>query len=87
MYGGEPQRVRLEGKNDMVGPLIDRFGKDNITISRLDENHFSASVEVIPSSHFLGWIMSLGEGVRITGPEDVVEKMRNEARRLAEVYL
>ncbi len=87
MYGGEPQRVRLEGKNDMVGPLIDRFGKDNITLSRLDENHFSASVEVIPSSHFLGWIMSLGECVWITRPEDVVEKMRNEARRLAEVYL
>ena len=86
MYGGEPQKVTLEGRNDMAGPLIDRFGKDTITIVRQDDGHFIAYVEVIPSSHFLGWIMSLGDGIKIIGPDEVVVKMRGEARRLTETY-
>ena len=28
MYGGQPVRVTLEGENEMVGVLIDRFGKE-----------------------------------------------------------
>ncbi len=86
MYGGELVKVTIEGKNEMVGALIDRFGKD-ITIIPQNDNHFKAYVDVIASSHFLGWIMSLGEGVRITGPESVVEKMKSEVQRLAEEYL
>ena len=85
MYGGEPITVTLEGRNHMVGALIDRFGKD-IAITPLDDTHFTARVEVVASSHFLGWIVSLGEGIRITGPEEVVDQMKAEAKRLAEVY-
>ena len=39
------------------------------------------------SRHFLGWIISLGDGVRITAPEKVVNDMQAEIRRLSEVYL
>ena len=87
MYGGEPQAVRLECRNDMIGPLIDRFGKENINIVSLNDEHFICDVEVIPSSHFIGWIISLGDGVKITGPEKVVEKLKNEVLRLSKDYL
>ncbi len=86
MFGGEVLRVSLEGRNDMVGVLIDRFGND-ITIFPKDDNHFSASVDVAVSDHFLGWIFALGEGIRITGPEKLVSRMAEEARRLSEMYL
>ncbi len=86
MYGGEETRVTLEARNDMVGPLIDRFGKD-ISIVPQDEQHFRAYIDVIPSPHFLGWIISLGDGVKITGPVEVVEKMKAETQRLSETYL
>ena len=85
MYGGEPVSVTLEGENRMVGALIDRFGKD-IAIVPLDDTRFTARVEVVASSHFLGWIVSLGDGVRITGPAEVVEQMKSEVKRLSEVY-
>ena len=85
MYGGEPITVSLEGRNQLVGALIDRFGKD-ITIIPVDESHFAAHVEVVASPHFLGWIVSLGDGIRITGSEEVVERMKAEVKRLAEVY-
>ena len=85
MHGGEPVRVMLEGENDMAGVLIDRFGQDLI-LAPLGEDRFTAQVEVVPSPHFLGWIIAL-DGVKITGPESVVERMREVARTLAEQYL
>ena len=85
MYGGEDVRVTLEARNDMTGVLIDRFGKD-IVITRTDEDHFRTNVEVAVSRQFLGWVMALGDGIRIVGPESVAEQMKQEIRRLAEQY-
>jgi predicted DNA-binding transcriptional regulator YafY len=86
MYGGEEVRVTMEAHNDMVGVLIDRFGKD-IPIMPVDDDHFRTSVNVAVSNQFLGWIFSLGSAVQITGPESVVQRMREEAKRLTEQYL
>ena len=85
MYGGKLTRVTLEGRSDMVGPLIDRFGRD-IAIQPIDDDTFTASVEVSASRHFIAWIIALGDGVRITGPKSLVEDMRAEAKRLVELY-
>ena len=86
MYGGEMVRVTLEGQNHMVGALIDRFGKD-ISIIPLDSEHFRAHVDVITSPHFFGWVTSLGDGIRITGPDAVLEEMKTVARRISDTYL
>lgn len=85
MFGGELTRVTLEGRADMVGPLIDRFGKD-ITIIPQDGGRFTAHVDVAASRHFIGWIIALGDGVRITGPAELVDEMRAEATRLTSLY-
>lgn len=86
MFSGEMTRVRLECDNDMVGVLIDRFGKD-IMITPIDDTHCSASVLVTISKQFLGWIIALGEGIKITAPESVVTMMQQEAERLYRQYL
>ena len=85
MYVGDETKVTLEGENHMVGVLIDRFGKD-IIIAPVDEKHFRTTVTVAVSDHFLGWIISLGGGVRIAGPDKVVERMKNLIRQLNEQY-
>ncbi len=85
MYGGEETRVTLEAENGMAGILIDRFGKD-IPIVPTDGSHFQTVVNVAVSRQFLGWVMALGTGIRITAPERVVRQMREEAVRLAEQY-
>lgn len=85
MYGGEPTRVTLEGEKHMVGVLIDRFGKE-IPILRNDADHFTAYVDVAVSPQFLGWIASLGGGLRVTAPASVVEQMRALVRTLAQQY-
>ena len=85
MFGGAETDVVLQGVDSMVGVIIDRFGKD-IPIVSIDESHFEASVRVALSAQFFGWIMALGEGIRIVGPEPVLVKMRREIRRLNEQY-
>jgi len=86
MFSGEQTSVTLEGTNDMAGVLIDRFGKD-IMLHSIDEEHFSAIVEVAISKQFLGWVIALGENIRITAPKTVVEQIQEEAKRLCRQYL
>lgn len=85
MYGGEEISVCMEGRNDLAGVLIDRFGKD-IFLVPVDDEHFRTVVNVAVSNQFLGWIMALGDGIKIVSPDTVVAKMRAEANRLAEQY-
>ena len=71
--------------NSLAGVIIDRFGKDVMMIPE-DEDHFRVNVDVHVSKQFLGWVFSLGEAVKIIGPDEVVEQMLGEARRLMEQY-
>ncbi len=85
MFGGEEVKVTLEAENGMVGILLDRFGKD-IPIKPVDADHFRTSVAVAVSSQFLGWIMALGDGVKIIGPDKVVDRMKEEIRLISKMY-
>ena len=85
MFGGEEQFVTLVVRNDLVGVMIDRFGKDILVIP-YDEEHFKTTVNVAVSPQFFGWIMSFGTGMQIISPEPVVEQMKEKIRVLAEQY-
>lgn len=85
MYGGRQERVRIECDNSFAGVMIDRFGKD-VSMIRLDDKRFAVNVEVAVSRQFLAWIIGLGEGVTLAGPESVVEMMNEEIDRLVKQY-
>lgn len=85
MYAGKETKVTLEGENYMVGVMIDRFGKD-IIIAPVDGDHFRTTVTVAVSDHFLGWIVSLGGGVKIVAPDSVVEQMKSMIEQLSDQY-
>ena len=44
------------------------------------------NVEVAVSRQFLAWIIGLGDGVTLTGPENAVEMMNAEIDRLIRQY-
>lgn len=85
MFDGKEERVKIEFKNYFAGVVIDRFGKD-VTMRKSDDEHFIAVVDVAVSEQFLGWIFALGSGARIVGPENVVERMREQIRMEREMY-
>lgn len=85
MFSSEETTVTLEAENHMVGILIDRFGKD-VGITPISDSHFHATVNVVVSTQFIGWIVGLGKSIRIVAPDALVERMREEIHRLSEQY-
>lgn len=85
MFDGEEQSVRIECDNSLAGVMIDRFGK-SVSMIKKDEDHFVVNVTVAVSRQFFGWIISLGSGVVITEPENVVEQLKEEIRDLNKRY-
>ena len=85
MFGGKERTVKLLVKNNLAGVIIDRFGKDVMMIPA-DNEHFTVSVDIHVSKQFLGWVFSLGENIKILGPDDVVEMMKWEIGRLVGQY-
>ena len=43
-------------------------------------------VKVAVSEQFFGWIFGLGDGVKILGPEQVLEQMKLEVKKANERY-
>ena len=85
MFAGEEENVKILCENNLAGVIIDRFGKD-VMILKADNEHFYVNVKVAVSRQFLAWVIALGEGAKIVGPESVVDEMRREAQRLIEQY-
>lgn len=85
MFGGEEEVVTLRCKNEMAGVIIDRFGTQ-VDISKKEKEHFTVRVGVQVSPQFLGWVFSLGEGVQITGPKSVVDRMKEEVKTIGKMY-
>lgn len=85
MFDGKEQSVKIECDNSLAGVMIDRFGK-SVSMIKKDEEHFVVNVTVAVSRQFFGWIISLGSGVVITEPENVVEQLKEEIRDLNKRY-
>lgn len=85
MFDGDEQDVEILCTNNFAGVMIDRFGKD-VKMREIDADHFKVTVKVAASSHFIHWIMALGEGVKIIGPENMMGEVRKEIKRLADQY-
>ncbi|MBE5950560.1 MAG: WYL domain-containing protein [Lachnospiraceae bacterium] len=85
MYHGEVRKVRISFPDYMVGVFIDRFGKE-IPIHPAGDRRSETAVSVAVSKQFFGWIASLGRWVKIEGPDEVVQEMKEFAEKLADTY-
>ena len=85
MYNGRKETVKFEFNNYMVGVFLDRFGKD-ISIREIDEKNSETRVEVAISPQFFAWVMSLGDEVKLTGPDVVVEEMKEYVQNFLKRY-
>lgn len=85
MFGGDEESVTMQFNNDIVGVVIDRFGKD-IIISKCDENSFKVTVDVNVSPQFMGWIFALGGDVKILAPKSVVTQFRKQSKKVSKLY-
>lgn len=87
MFAGEPTSVDLSVKNDFIGIIADRFGKDVFIIN--DEKHagrFIVKVNVNLSEQFFGWLFALGDGACIVAPEEARVKFLSHLEKVAAQY-
>ncbi len=85
MFTGDEVSVSLRCQKEFAGVFIDRFGTDVYMVPE-DNEHFKVVVSVALSRQFLGWIISLGSGVQVVGPERVIQMLREEGARLMKQY-
>ncbi len=86
MFGGEPTKVKIAFKEEMVGVFIDRFGRDITIRPSKQKGWLETHVDVALSDQFLGWIFALGKDVKLLGPKDVVDVFKAEISERAEIY-
>ena len=85
MFGGVEEPIVLYGKNELVGIIIDRFGQD-VSVMPADPEHFRVVVPVAVSQQFFGWLTALGDGIKITKPENVVKQYQEYLGKILEGY-
>ena len=81
MFGGEEERVTLLCKNEMANVIIDQFGRD-VTLRKIDDEHFKVNVDVVVSNQFLAWIIALEGNVVVVAPEIIKEKMKQLTKKI-----
>ncbi|MEG0797400.1 MAG: WYL domain-containing protein [Acidaminococcaceae bacterium] len=85
MFGGEVTEVTLQFANELIGVVIDRFGK-NISIKKDTNEDFIIKVSVAVSPVFFGWLLGLGAKVKILGPEAVQHDMVKYCKKILNNY-
>lgn len=85
MFHGDEQNVEILCENKLAGVMIDRFGKD-VAMLKVDDEHFKVFAKVAASQHFIHWVMALGNGAKIIGPESLVQEVNDEIKRLTDQY-
>ena len=72
MFGGELIRATLVFDNILLDNVMDKFGTD-VTLHKVDDNHFSVSREVSMSPTFYAWMFQFGEKAKIEAPDTLIE--------------
>ncbi|MCF0137351.1 MAG: WYL domain-containing protein [Oscillospiraceae bacterium] len=85
MYTGQLRTVKLRFANKLVGPVIDRFGRD-VMIVASDDEHFTVSVSVVVSPQFYAWLFGFGSDAEIVGPNDLRRELKNIADSVSALY-
>ena len=78
MYPDDLQVVELLCENSMMRSVVDRFG-EAVHTETADGGHFRAVVEVAPSPPFFAWVFTFGGRIQNTGPDNVLQEMREMA--------
>lgn len=85
MFSGDEVHVQLRFENQLVGAVLDRLGREVMLVADGDD-HFTVGVDVVVSPQFFAWISGFGVAAQIIGPQDVVTKMAQHSRAVANLY-
>ena len=82
MYAGETRKVTLRVKAPAMDVMMDRFGREALTVTGATPEACDIHVSVAVSPQFFGWLAGLHGVVELTAPSAVVAEYREWARSL-----
>ncbi|MSS14360.1 WCX domain-containing protein [Porcincola intestinalis] len=72
--------VTLRCKNNAMRSVIDKFG-DHIRVNIMDDEHFTAQVQVQTSQTFYGWVFTFAGEIEIMEPGSVQKEYLAMAKK------
>ena len=85
MFGGETELVTLQLPENMIGIILDRFGRD-VDIRKMQDGIVSVRVKAAVSGQFYGWLTGLGMDVLMIGPEHIKREYIHFLKGIMENY-
>lgn len=85
MFSGEAERVKLLFDNALAGVAIDQFGSDAMLIP-YDEEHFTVTIRTAVNVQFFGWLLGLGDQVRILEPQSAIDAITAHLESVQQLY-
>ena len=88
MFSGQAESVTLRFANQLVNPIIDRFGKD-IMIFPYDEDSFIVHTDIKTEqpAPFFGWLFQFGDSAEIITPVSLREEFLEMLRKVSGLYI
>ncbi len=86
MFSGTERTVKLRFHSHLAGAVIDRFGRD-VPLIPVSDGRFTATVRVVVSPQFFGWLCGFGTEVELLEPYDVRGQFSKYAADIAGMYM
>ena len=83
MYTGETVTLDIRLTNNLINPLMDRFGTST-PVHRDGSDHIIAHVQAAISPVFYSWLFQFGENVQIVKPARIAEEYKKMVREVLE---
>ena len=85
MFAGKTTAVTIEADRKLIDTVFDLFGEKTKILSDGDETiRFTADVQISPL--FFGWCCSFGDKLRILGPDNVIEQLKEYTKLIEGQY-
>lgn len=85
MYSGEPKPIELACDNDLLEPMLDRFG-ENARLQKIDDEHFLVRANAAVSDGLAAWVVQFGGRVTVRMPNDLIYAVTEKAKAVLENY-
>ena len=86
MFSGSVVDVELAMSNELIGVLVDRFGRELVLHPGPREDWFTVRLPVVPGETFYGWLMSFGAKAEVLAPQEVRDQVVQRVQAISGLY-
>ena len=81
----ESVRTTLVCNIEILNNIVDRFG-ESVKITKLDSEHFKISPYVQINYDFIGWVLSFGDKIKVTAPDELITRIKIQLENTRKLY-